>query len=232
MGDEIDPTKIADFNADQNSAFDATRGFEQGNPYQTALKQMTGTASGDFLYGGAAQDAFLQATANRAMPGIMSAFNTSGRSGGQLSQLQLGKVYGDANALLYNQERDRMMSAAGQLPGMAQIPINMMMGIGNAQMEREQAVNNAAKQAQDQERARDAEIAKYASTAVPWSSVTGQTTQGTTNQTGTTSTPMYSNPAASAMGGAIGGAQLGNAVMPGYGMIPGAILGGVMGYYG
>ena len=66
----------------------------------------------------------------------------------------------------------------------------------------------------------------------PWTSVTGQKQQGTQTGAGTTSVPMYSNPLASAAGGALAGAQLGNTVMPGYGAIPGAAIGGVLSYFG
>jgi hypothetical protein len=232
MGDAIDPTQIAGFNPDQTSAFEDVRGFGQSNPYQTALGALTGSAAGNYLYGGPAQDAFINASIRGAAPGVMSAWGSAGRGGGQLGQLQLSQQATDAYAGLYNQERDRMMSAANALPGMAQIPINMMMGIGNQQQQHEQDIFNAQKQAQDQERARDAAVANYAAGAVPWPSVTGQNTTTTGTQNQQTIVPQYTNPVAGALGGAVGGAQMGATIGGPYGAIPGAVLGGVMGYYG
>ena len=228
----IDPTQIAGFNPDQESAFNDVRGFAQSNPYLTALGTTQGTAAGDFLYGGPAQQAFIDASVRQAMPGVMSAWGSANRSGGQLGKLQLSQQATDAYAGLYDAERNRQMAAASALPGMAQQPIDMMMGIGQLQQQNQQNVFDAQKQAQDQERARDAAVASYAAGAIPWAGVTGQKTTGTQTAQGTTTTPMYTNPVAGAAGGAIGGAQLGNMMFPGMGAVPGAVVGGLFGYYG
>jgi len=230
--DAIDPTQIAGFNPDQEAGFSAVRDFAQGSPYMTALGVTQGTAAGDYLYGGPAQQAFIDASVRQAMPGVMSAWGSANRSGGQLGKLQLSQQATDAYAGLYDAERNRQMAAAGQLPELQKLPIDLQMSIGQLQQSNQQDIFNAQKQAQDQERARDSAIAQYAAGAIPWTSVTGQKTTGTQNVQGSTSTPMYTNPVAGALGGLVGGAQLGQYFGGPIGAAGGAAVGGILGYYG
>lgn len=79
------------------------------------------TAAGDYLYGGPAQQAFVDAAMRAALPGINSAF----RGGRGLSEVALGQAGIDAYAGLYDQERNRQLQAAQMLPQFQQLPLQL-----------------------------------------------------------------------------------------------------------
>lgn len=225
----IDPLKIAQFNPDQQKYFQMAREFGESEPYLTGLEALTGTAGGDFLYGGPAQQAFVDAAVRQAQPGIFSAWGGAGRTGGMNAPQLLGRTAIDAYAGLYNNERDRMMAAAGQLPAYASTPLQLFSDIGNQQFNRSQAVNDAKYAAQKERIAKNQWLAQQGS-QLPWSGIIGQTTTGSSE--GTQSDPYFENKTASGFGGALAGLSILDAIMPGAGTgakIAGAGLGGILG---
>ena len=78
---------------------------------------LTGTAQGDFLFGGQGFDEAVQAAVRAARPGIISTFGGSGVGGGTgaLSQAAIGTSATDAFARQFSQERINQLNAAGKL---------------------------------------------------------------------------------------------------------------------
>jgi hypothetical protein len=78
---------------------------------------LTSTAAGDFLYGGDAFDAAVQAAVRQATPGLLSTFGAAGAGGatGGLAQEAIGQAAVDAFARQYAQERANQLGAAGSL---------------------------------------------------------------------------------------------------------------------
>ena len=86
---------------------------QQGSNFDInpAMNQYQGTLNGDYLSGGAGFDAAQQAAANRIIPQVTSAFNSAGRMGGGAGPSELTRQLGDSFAGLYDNERQRQMSA-------------------------------------------------------------------------------------------------------------------------
>lgn len=81
------------------------------------MDTLTGTAQGDFLFGGQGFDQAVQAAMRAAQPGIMSAFGGAGRGGATsgLAQQAIAQSGIDAFARQFGQERQNQLGAAGQL---------------------------------------------------------------------------------------------------------------------
>ena len=104
---------------------------------QPGVDMLENTARGDYLYGGEGFNAAQQAAANRIIPQVTSAFNSSGRMGGIAGQSELTGRLGDSFAGLYNNERQRQMSAAPMVQ-------NMLTGqTGDERLAMQNEINNA-----------------------------------------------------------------------------------------
>ena len=90
-----------------------------------SLAGLQSTAAGDYLYGGPAQQAFIDAAGRAAAPGIISTFEGSGRGTGGLAEVAMNQAYTDAFAKLFNDERNRQLQAQQILPGITALPIGM-----------------------------------------------------------------------------------------------------------
>lgn len=84
-----------------------------------ATEALTGTAQGDFLFGGQGFDQAVEAATRAARPGILSAFGRAGAGGatGGLAQEAIGTSAIDAFARQFAQERQNQLGAAGTLGG-------------------------------------------------------------------------------------------------------------------
>lgn len=89
---------------------------QQGIPSLTT-DTLSATARGDYLFGGDAFNAAVDAAVRQATPGILSTFGGSGAGGasGGLAQEALGTAAIDAFARQYAQERANQVGAAGTL---------------------------------------------------------------------------------------------------------------------
>ena len=109
-----------------------------GNPssipgYNQAFQQYGDTLSGKYLAGGQGFDQALEAAQNRIIPSVTSAFNASGRMGGNAGQSELARQIGDSFSGLYDNERQRQMGALGMAPNMQNLafdPANRMLMTG------------------------------------------------------------------------------------------------------
>src|SRR5262245_55402872 len=88
------------------------------------MDQLAATARGDYLYGGQAQDAFVDAYRRAALPDIFSTYGAAGRGDlGGLAKTAIATAGGDAYARLYGDERTRQLQAAELLPSITQMPL-------------------------------------------------------------------------------------------------------------
>lgn len=133
--------------AAQQAFMNAAQGGSSMDP--DALAALQGTARGDFLYGGEGFDAAVQAAVDAANPQIASAFGgTAGGLSGGLARQAVGDTavnafasqfgnerrnqIGAANALggFGQQDANRQIMAAGQLPGLGLLPSQIMGEVG------------------------------------------------------------------------------------------------------
>lgn len=82
---------------------------------RTGQLGLTDTARGDYLYGGDAFNAAVDAAMRRVMPAVGSAFGGSGRLRSGLADVALGQGVTDAFASQYAQERANQQAAQGAL---------------------------------------------------------------------------------------------------------------------
>ncbi len=214
---------VADFTPDQMAAFEAARGFGTGAPFQSALNAFQSTAQGDYLYGGPAQQAFIDAAVNSAQPGVISRFG--GRGGSGLAAASIGQSAVDAYAGLYNNERQRQMQAASGLPTLAMTPIDLLLQTGGQQQTQAQnEINAPLAAAQDRY--------SMAMGGLPITSLLGTSQTGTSRTRGNTlqQQPYYENETAGVLGGALSGASLGSTFGP-IGTGVGAVAGGLLGLF-
>ena len=96
---------------------DTLRGLTGSGLSDVGQAALTSTAAGDFLYGGDAFDAAVQAAVRQATPGLLSTFGSAGAGGatGGLAQEAIGQAAVDAFARQYAQERANQLGAAGSL---------------------------------------------------------------------------------------------------------------------
>ena len=91
----------------------------------TAMAALQKTAGGDFLYGGAGQQEYIDAATRAAAPGINSTFGMAGRGGSGLNAAAFDQQALDSYAKLYQGERANQLSAAGQIPGLQMLPFQL-----------------------------------------------------------------------------------------------------------
>ncbi|BAQ16906.1 hypothetical protein [Methyloceanibacter caenitepidi] len=196
---------VADFTDDQLAGFDLARGFGGSEPYSTALDTILGTARGDYLFGGDAFDAAVDASVRAAQPHILSTFGAAGRGTGGLAQTAIARAATDAFAEQYGTERGRQVQAASLLPELGLLPIDLLLQTGAAQQGQAQREITAPIAAQQ-------DLFRTALGGLPIASLLGQTSTG--SQTGTSSgttsqqQPYFENEAASGLGLALSGLGL------------------------
>lgn len=208
----IAPQNVAPMSPWERTASNTLANYGESDAYQTGMRTMGNTARGDYLYGGPAQQAFVDANMRMAMPGIFSAWGSAGRAGGQLGQLQLGRVATDAYAGMYGDERARQEAASQNLLQAGQIPANLQMGVGGLERGITDATNAAqyqAEQAQLAQRLQAANLGIQQGNMLP--SLAGMYGTDTRSKTmGTTfGTEQGANPIGGALGGALSGAMIG-----------------------
>ena len=216
---------------DYNDAWDMARMVARGeDPYQaidSAQNYYDRVLAGDFLYGGDAFNAAVDAAYRAGMPGVLSAFGQGGRSDGGLAKVALAQAFADPFARQYRDERMLQDQSAKLAPGMALMPASILEGIGAAQDQR--ALQEAGLYTQ------------MVQAAMPYlGSTTTQTGRGTTKgrnvSTGVVQQPYYEgNPLVSGIGGAFSGAATGATIgsaVPAVGTGVGALAGGLLGGIG
>lgn len=140
-----------DLNSFVNQMRDAT-GFTNNQIAQDALER---TAAGDYLYGGDAFDAALQASINSALPQVASAFGGSvGGVGSGLASTAVNQAALDAFASQYGQERARQLGAAESLQNAGISDRAAYMNAANNQMNRNLAGQEILAGISDSERQR------------------------------------------------------------------------------
>lgn len=167
--------------------------------------------AGDYLYGGDAFNAAVDAAFRQGMPSVLSAFGGGGRSDGGLAKAALAQAFADPFAAQYGQERGLQHQTAQLAPGMALLPSSILEGIAGAQDQRAMQEGNL--------------FGQWSASTLPFLGSTttqkGKSTAKTKSKTsGTTSSVVHpaeqgGNPLMSGLGGALTGAKL-------MGMIPGA----------
>jgi hypothetical protein len=133
----------ADFSPDSQRAFDMIRQRAQGGSdlLRGAQGMLGDTASGKYLSdGNPFGSAMAQRTTADVMPGLNATFAKAGRTGSDAHQYTLTRGLADAmapaNMQMYENERGRMMQAAGMAPQMAQadyMDAQMLRGVGAEQ---------------------------------------------------------------------------------------------------
>lgn len=167
--------------------------LEQGNPY---MEQLMGSVRAN------------------VMPGVNSRVSAAGMApGSSVDQALVSREMTNATAQplfqTYENERQRQMQAAGQLPGVSQGIIGNMIGAGQTREQYDQRDLDAARQQFEEERT--AGLRPY-SEATPYLSQIGAA-GGTGTETKTqTMTP---NPLQTALGVGMMGAQLATGMPPG-----------------
>ena len=203
------PNLVANFTPEQEQAMrlQSDRARQGSDVTRSAQNNAAATLRGDYLYGGPGFDAAFGAASRRILPQVDSAFNRGGRYGSGLAQTSQTQALGDIFAGMYGQERNNQMQAMGMSPILANqdyMDIDRLAQVGDQRQEQNQMLLDEPYQ----------RLLRYQGFINPMMGVGG-------NQT--TTTPMYRNRTA----GALGGAMLGNMVMPGLGgIIGGGLLGG------
>jgi hypothetical protein len=198
-----------------------------GSPLQNASNtQLSNTVGGNYLYGNPGFDAAIKAAMDKQTPNIDSQFELSGRYGSGLNQTAHDQAFADAFASQYGNERTNMMQASMLAPTAVASDYNdasklAAVGAQKESLQQEQAADQAARWDYGQN-VRQQQIQAYMPLI-----------QGNYGGTSTTTSPMppiYRNQTAGFLGGATGGAQLGNMIFPGAGGIAvGGLLGGLLG---
>ena len=181
----------------------------QGSPLTAnAQSQVNQTLSGEG-YSQPWFDAQFKSAYNRINPQADSLFGTSGRTGSGLHDAAKIEALGNAYGQFAGQERDRQMKAAALAPAFAQqdyFDIGQLANVGAQRQDMsqrlidEQVARHEFQQNQPAQR-----LQQYAN--ILQGSGMGQ-------GYGTTSTPYYQNKTAGALGGALAGAGLGQALLP------------------
>jgi len=212
-------------------AGDVAHGVDPYSAIDTSLRTMSDTARGDYLYGGDAFNAAVDAAFRQGMPGVLSSFAAGGRSDGGLAKTAMAQAFADPFAAQYGQERLNQLKAAGLLPGLALTPSSIMESIGQG---------------------KDARTLQQAQLALgelgflqPWlgqdssfsSKTSGTSTTKGKNAVAGVVTPSFyeGNSLAQGAGGALSGAATGasiGSVVPGIGTGIGALAGGLIGGIG
>lgn len=170
---------------------------------QAGVQGLQNTAQGNYLYGGPGFNAALDAATRRIMPQIQSGFARAGRGGSGLEHTAETQALADAFANQYGQERGMQQQAQMALPGLAQQ--QGMYGVNLAQLPQQ---------------IQQANLGNYANI------ISGMNRGGTTTQNQTN----YQNKGAGALGGALGGIGIANALGSSLPEVWGG-LGGLLGFF-
>jgi hypothetical protein len=220
-----------------------------------ATGTLAGMAQGNGQYGSVGFNEAVQASLRAAQPMVASTFSGAGSGGlkSGLAQIGMQQAASDSFARLYGDERNRQLSAAGNLgqlslgeQGLRNQALSTLGGAMNSERSRQlaalqsapgvglmgiDALNNMGGQQQQQQQAvlnsldpvLKQQILLAAAQGLPIASLLGQNSSGTQD--------IYRNRGVGAVGGAASGAQIGSAFGP-WGTAIGAIGGGLLGAYG
>lgn len=216
--------EIAPFSGDTQNAFGMIRGMAGENPLAGAMDTLNQTATGGFMNANPYLDATFDRAAGRvsdqyrdAVSSTTGGFSGRGRLGSgayanarndldtSLGDTMSGlatDIYGGA----YDNERNRMLQAAGMLPALdaaRYTGANALANIGGMQDQKAQQIADLPW----------TNLGRYSSI------IQGGNWGGTSTQT----QPIHSNPFGSALGGALAGASL--PIKGPWGMIGGGLLG-------
>lgn len=239
-GDTISPQSAETLQSQQMTGDIATQGSQGNTNLQNLYSQ---TMGGDFLYGGQGFDRAFQAASNRIIPQVDSRFALAGRSGSGLAQTAQTQALGDAFAGLYNDERGRQMQMAAMAPQINQMryaDANALATLGAQKEDYQQDLINAEIERHNYEQNIPYDkLDRYAALVQPGAMVGGSRA---------VTSPVSRNRAAGVTGGALSGAilasMLGGAggaaggaaagasagsIVPGWGTLIGAGLGGLLG---
>lgn len=188
---------VAGFNPDQLAGFDLARqsALDPSGAFQTAEDTLSGTAAGNFLFGGPGFDEAVQASIRAAQPSILSTFGAAGRGTGGLAQTAIAQSASDAFSRLFNQERGRQLQAASALPQLATSRFGLLSGIGGQQQAQQERELAGPVQAQQQ-------LLQSALGGLPIPSLLGR------SQTGSQTTPTFENRTNQALGLGLTGLSL------------------------
>jgi hypothetical protein len=206
-----------------------SQGIQGLGNLDTGMSQdyMQNTLQGDYL---GLNPAMSAAVMDPAMDASAGRFNMMGRYGSPASQTGMMKAGMQAAMPYYNQERGRQQQAAMMLPGLQQQQAQSQLMAGG--------MNEAWGQKDiDEQMARwNFEQNQPYDIMQKWSSLYGPiATAGMVGGSPAEGSPLAGAAGGALMGGAAGGAMAGTeagAFLGPYGMMAGAALGGLAGYYG
>ncbi len=197
-----------------------------GSPVTSAAtNELTKTLSGDYLYGGDGFNAAVQAATNKAIPGVNSQFELSGRYGSGLNQEAQTRAIADAFADQYGAERtnqQRAMMFAPQVAASEYDDYGKLAAVGaqNETMQQEQLADQVARHDFTQS-VQQRQLQEYMD-IINGNYGSETTTTGPAMQQPT----YYRNQGAGFLGGAMSGASMGASFGP-WGAAAGGILGGL-----
>jgi hypothetical protein len=198
-----------------------------GSPVQSGMNaELLKTLNGNYLYGGDGFNAALQAANNKIIPMVQSTFNQGGRLNSGLAQQAQTQALADAFASQYGDERNRQMQSMLFAPKAAEADyqdLRRLAGVGEAREGQTQSGIDEARARYDFDMNLDAQkLAQYMGI------VSGQLgSEGLSSLTGN-----QGNRGAGILGGALGGAKIGNEILPGgWGAAGGGLLGTLSGFF-
>jgi len=224
---------VVPYSDETNLAMDMTKQRAlSGSPItNSSVDELTRTLNGDYLYGGDGFNRAVEAATNRALPGIDSQFELSGRYGSGLAQEARARAVGDAFADQYGQERTNQLRAMMFAPQVAEMDYNDIgklaaVGAQKEALQQETLADQVARHDFDQS-VKQRQLQEYMNLV-----------QGNYGSTTTQTSPApqtYSNRGSGMLGGALmgmkGASMFGTAASPigpvGLGM--GGLLGGLLG---
>lgn len=192
----------------------------QGNGL--GMGQLNATAQGEYM----GKNPFMQAYGNDIIEQTNGMFSGNLDSG--YHNKILGRELGSVAAGMYGDERDRMLSAAGQLGDSQRANLGVASGIAGMNPEGDQFARAGAMREGYQQRQMDAPDLALERYMQAISGNYGGTTSGSSSTT-SSNPSTYSNPWGMALGGAATGAGIGAAFGP-WGAGIGALGGGALGF--
>lgn len=208
---------VVPFSGESEQAMDLTRGLAlNGIPgMQQASDAFSGTAGGDYLYGGPGFNAAMGAAQRDIVPRVQSAFGRAGRHQSGLAQAAVAEELGDAFAGMYGDERQRQMQSlalAPQFEGLAYQPAGRLSQVGGLLESQEGAqMQDAMARWTHDAYQPQTEFDQYLSRLQGIAPMAGQTS--------TQQNPLYTNRGAGIAGGAMTGLGLASSLgqMPYFG---------------
>lgn len=198
-----------------------------GSPVQNAMNQeLQKTLGGDYLFGGEGFNAALQAAVDKIIPDIQSRYASGGRFASGLGRAAEAKAIADRAAEMYEKERQNQLKAMFFAPQAAAgdySDIRALAGVGEARdVQAQNAIDEAMARHNFAQQEPWQRLLSYSNLIQGnYGGESSGTTQGFRGSRG-----------AGILGGALGGAQLGNSIFPGtMGSGVGAALGGLLGLF-